>query len=75
MKLPGCNRNDSIQKDYILEVPMYEKDGKTPLLSSTSSIGFSITYNVRCFVKHAALFEVATQGYAVNFPIFVFNKP
>ena len=46
----------------------------TPLSGTTKAKFFTVDYFVRCFVKHAAVFEVG-PGDCVQFPIRVLSQP
>jgi len=37
---------------------MFESDGKTKLSGSADTALFTVSYSIRCFVKHESIFEV-----------------
>lgn len=58
IKIPGCKAKEAIRREYSISLPMVEHDGKTLLASTTQNSTYTVSYFLRCFVKHVSVFEI-----------------
>lgn len=72
IKIPGCKAKEAIRREYSIPLPMVEQDGKTLLAGSTQNSTFSVSYFLRCFVKHVSVFEIG-QGHCIQIPIQILH--
>lgn len=74
VKIPGCKPKEAVRREYSIPLPMTEPDGKTLIAGTVDSQTFTVEYKLRCFVKHASVFEIG-QGNCIQFPIQIIHKP
>lgn len=74
VKIDGCKSRSALRQEYQIPIDIMESDGKTLIAGTCNQKDYSVTYYLRCFVKHAAIFEVG-QGNCVQVPIHIIHKP
>lgn len=73
-KVHGCKPKESVRREHSIPIPLVELDGRVPISGTVISSSFSVHYKLRCFVKHASVFEIG-QGNCVEFPIRIVSLP
>lgn len=58
VKIDGCKAKAALRQEYQIPIDIMEADGRTLIAGTCSQKDYSVTYYLRCFVKHASVFEV-----------------
>jgi hypothetical protein len=64
IKIPGCKSKEAVRREYSIPLPMVEHDGKTLIAGTTQNSSYTVSYYLRCFVKHVSVFEIG-QGHCI----------
>lgn len=74
VKIDGCKAKSQSRHEYQIPIDLVEADGKTWLAGTCSQKDYQVQYYLRCFVKHASVFEMG-QGHCLQFPLHIVHKP